>query len=86
MEQGYLSEAGELEETSGCASVSSCVQPTQALVSQAPMVGTVESRQRHQMHLVWQGQGCSGPRPSGKALGVRSSTVGHVLHSKMQGT
>ena len=35
-----------------CASVSSCVQPTQAIVSQAPVMGTVESRRRHQMHLV----------------------------------
>ena len=34
------------------ASVSSCVQPTQAIVSPAPVMGTVESRQRHQMHLV----------------------------------
>ena len=30
-------------------------------------------------------QGCSGPRPSGKDMGVRSSSVGNVLHSKMPG-
>ena len=68
-----------------CASVSSCVQPTQAMVSQAVMVGTVESRQRHS-GVEGSQQGCSSPRPSAKDMGVRSSTVGNVLHSKLQGT
>ena len=47
-----------------CASVSSCVQPTQRHSG-------VEGSQ----------QGCSSPRPSAKDMGVRSSTVGNVLHS-----
>ena len=57
MEPRYLSEAGELEESSGTEGrgVHQALRVSnqlKAMVSQAPMVGTVESRQRHQMHLV----------------------------------
>ena len=50
------------------------------------MVGTVESRQRHQMHLVELGANKSpSGKDMGKDMGVRSSTEGSVLRSKMQG-
>ena len=55
------------------------------MVSQAPMVGTVESPQTSDVSgAAGSQQGCSGPRPSGKDMGVRSSPVGNVLRGKMQ--